>query len=218
MNMTKTLATVADEPEPIEAGTALARPAITACATQQDAETLVAFRAAVRDRAAAIEAWFAPQVAQAHALHKDLVGKRDEALRPYREAEAWAVALVKIWQRRVEEARRQALAAQQEAARQQAAAKAAAAGDTATAGAILTGEQVTPANSVPPVALPSSKLAGFCAPKVWRAECLDLAALVRAIAAGAAPIALVVFDAAAAKQHARETNGAPIAGVKTWKE
>lgn len=108
-------------------------------------------------------------------------------------------------QRRLEEDARVAEAAQLEQA-----------GDGETAVAVL----ATPA-FVPPVIAPRAapKVAGVTTHQVWKAVCSDLLTLVRAIAAGKAPLNLVQANQPAINAQVRLTKGdTNVPGLKAWPE
>ncbi len=167
-------------------------------------------------------------IQQAHATHKTLTGKRKVLLDPAKAAEKLVKVKMATWVRAEEakaaEAARIAEAAAQAEAKRQAeeeqlaaAAEAEANGDLAEAEAILC-EEPTPAPVAPIAPKPAApKVSGVSIRKVWKAQVTDLLELVKAVAAGTAPITLLKADPAALNSYAKSwKEQAALPGVRVW--
>ena len=135
-----------------------------------------------------------PVIEATHKAHKAAVAQKRELDADLVEADQ--IIRLKVGrytdqQRQLErQAAAQALAVQR-AALQQAehdAAKLRAAGDHAAAELVVVAAEIA---STPPAPAPAAKAKGVSTPERWHAEVTDLAALVRAIAEGRAPLSLV---------------------------
>jgi len=116
--------------------------------------------------------------------------------------------------RREEQAKRDAEARKEQERLAKLAAKAEAAGKIEKAEAI---EQRAAAVVAPVVQVEQPRVAGLATREVWHAECTDLLALVKAIAAGQAPLSLVVANDKVIGQQARSLKqDFTAAGIRVW--
>lgn len=128
---------------------------------------------------------------------------------------------------RLEEAAR--LAAEAETARLrkeaedaiiEAAATAEANGDLATAERILAEPVIVPTPSpvvtfTPPVQMPApTRVKGLSFHRVWECDLISLDDVIREVAAGRAPKRLLKLDESAARDYAKDTEGAPVRGLR----
>lgn len=151
---------------------------------------------------------------------KEIMGLFEPAVTLLNDAETVLKGALKVWQgkeqiriaqeqkaQREELARQQREAAKQEQETREAAAKAEAAGDTAKA-ADLNMQADTKAavaevlQYAPPVSVAPTKLAGISTRETWKAEVVDLFALVKAVAEGKASIELLQANQVAINKRA----------------
>jgi hypothetical protein len=190
--------------------------------------------AAVR---AEVEETFGPVVASAHAAHKAALAAKAKHDEPLKAAERHLKASMGGYaaeQERVRQAeqRRLAAIAQAEAEAEakrlaeeqvlELAIEAEQAGDDEQAEAILA-EPLPPPEPVfaAPVIVPRStpQVAGISSRQTWKAECCDLLALVRAVAAGQAPIDALQPNVVFLGQQARSLRSAlRYPGIRVWAE
>ena len=173
---------------------------------------------AYQDRVRAI---FRPHIDAAHKTHKGLVAEEKRHLEAPIAAEAQVKTAMVTWaqaeQRRLDDARRQAETEARRIAEEQAIAEAAAAeaaGDHELAEAIVDQPVMV---ATPPVVRAAPKVAGIAIRTTWHAEVVNLLELVRAVAAGKAPLALLLPNLPAINAQARSLKGeARIAGVRVF--
>lgn len=166
-----------------------------------------------------IKEFWAPEKEMASKLHKSLVAKEKAMLDPVGVEKSAKVSSMRAWQDEQERARRaaQALAEAEAKKRAEEAALAhavalEAAGDKAGSEAVLSAPVVAP-----PVYIPPTTPTGYgqFTKKTWKADVFDLMALVKAIAAGTAPIQSVQADTVFLNQQARALKSAMnISGVR----
>jgi hypothetical protein len=181
--------------------------------TAEDATHGDELRGELVARRKAVEGWFAPLVDAAHKAHRQLCDRRAIALTPFAETEKIVSSKLVVWHGEQERIRREAEAAAMRAAREEAerrqiaeAEAALDAGDDDRAEAIL--EAPPPPVLVPrPNFEPAPKLASTAFANRWHAEVVDLMALVRAIAAGKAPLECVQANMIALNGLARSLKG-----------
>jgi len=169
----------------------------------EDEQTYIAVCAKVKDAAAnikAIEAYMQPFIDRAHAAHKRLTTVRGRLTGPFEEAKTKLSALVFNFQVEQEQKRaREEESARAAALKQQQEDQAAQAEQLASEGRFEEGVGVletpvvpyipaTVATSVPKVKGISTAKESYCG------EVVDLMALVKGIAAGQAPLSMVVAD------------------------
>lgn len=166
-----------------------------------------------------IKDYWEEDIARAYSMHKSLVSKREEMMKPVSARKALLRDQMKAWEDEQERVRREEQArADAEAKRlaeEQALAEAAmheAAGDHEAAAAVIE-QPLAPA----PVVVASTVPKGFgtFTRRTWRAEVTDLMALVKAVAAGKAPIKCLEANMPFLNNQARALNTAMnIPGVK----
>lgn len=137
-----------------------------------------------------INAYWADDVAAAHKLHRSLVAKREAMLEPVGEIKKSIVTDMKRWSDAQDRARREAQARADAEARERAEAESAA-----------TNAPMAPAPVVVPNAVPGGF--GTFTRKVWKAEVVDLIALVKAVADGKVPITAIEANATFLNTQAR---------------
>lgn len=164
-------------------------------------------------------------VAQAHRAWKTVCGKRKEMLDPIAAATAKLSNAISAYDQEQEERRKEAQRLLDEAARIQrekeiADALAAAKADGATKRELKQIEKQELAAPVStPVVAAAPKPAGLSVPKPWDARLTNLMLLVKAIAAGKAPITLVHFDESMARRYAQSTKGTvEVPGVEFYQK
>lgn len=158
-----------------------------------------------------VRALFAPHKKAAHKMHADLCADEQRHLAAPEAAEKLVKIAMVHWaaaeDRRIAEARRQAEAEAKRIAEDQQLAEAAAAeaaGEAEVAQSIMDQPiMVAP----PPVVRAAPKVAGVAVITRWDAEVTDLAALVRAVAAGKAPLAMVQANMVVVRGQARSLKG-----------
>lgn len=158
----------------------------------ESADAVAAFRNLIVERRKRIEEWFKDPVDAAFKAHRALTDKRREALARYEDPERIVNDKLKAWNKEQERLRREAEeAAERERERQmeedrlQRALEAEQAGDKGLAERIVDGRTPTPVPHVPVAAPPPRRVAGVTFAKKYRAEVVDVGALIRA--AGARP-------------------------------
>ncbi len=159
-----------------------------------------------------IKEFWAPEKEMASKLHKSLVAKEKAMLAPVEEEKSAKVQSMRKWADEQERLRREAQA-KAEAEAKKAAEEAALAqavaleesGDKDAAESVL----ATPVTA-PPVYVPKSTPGGYgqFTRKSWKAEVVDLLALVKAVAAGQAPIQAIQAEAVFLNQQARSLKSA----------
>lgn len=156
---------------------------------------------------AEIDATFDPIISKAHEAHKEAIGQKKKVDAPLVEAEAILKPRIATYLREQERIRREEelrlrKQAEEEAARQQVAEAALLddIGETDQANKILEEKPY-----VPPVVLPRAtpKVAGISVRETWSAQITSLPDLVRAVAAGRAPIQCLKADETFLNQQAR---------------
>lgn len=188
---------------------------------------------------------FRPRIQQAHELHKGLLADERRFLGPVLDAERLvrgrcatyeqavedqrkaAEAAARREQERLEAEERARVAAEQKRLQAEAeerrlaeAAKAEEAGDKATAERLISAPVVVPAVAprpvfVPPPSIAAPKAEGYSSRDAWSAEVTNLMALVKAVAAGKAPLSYLKADEVALNGVARALkNAMNVPGVK----
>lgn len=180
---------------------------------------------------------FRPRIQQAHALHKGLVADEKKFLEPVERAERVVRERIALYEQECERERRaleetarleRERLASEEAARVAAlerqlvreaeerqltqAVAAEAAGDRETAARLLEAPPVVPVIAprpvfVPPPAVAAPKAQGVSFRDDWSAEVVDLLALVKAVASGHQPLALLQANVPALNQMAKALKG-----------
>lgn len=177
----------------------------------------------VKDLRKEIDAEFDPAIKSAHEAHKKVLELKRKVEAPLVEAEAFLKPQISRYmqeqerKRREEEERlRQEALRQEEERRLAEAAMAEEEGDNETAEAIISEPIYVP----PPVVAPSTpKLQGVAIRETYRAQVVDFMALVRAVAAGQAPIQCLKADEVYLNQRARADKKAlRIPGVVAYSE
>lgn len=158
-----------------------------------------------------VERVWAPVVKAAHDAHKTATRARGEQDAPLAQAEARLKGAIGSYAQeqeriaRVAAAQAAAAAAKaEEDARIEEAAALEAAGEVEEAERVL----MAPPPPPPPPVRATPRLSGVSVSEVWRARCVDLPALVAAVAAGHAPASLLAFDQRAGDALAAATRGA----------
>ena len=161
-----------------------------------------------------VKAFFDPDIAKAHELHKSLTAKRKAFLDPLNEAEAAGKSARITWdneQERLRKAEQDRLDAEARAKEEKEKAKleakaqkAEANGDAAAAEAIRERKEQVIVQA--PIAAPRTvETAGIKKVKKWKAEVTDPLALIKAVAEGKAPIGLVMPNDQALQRQAVAT-------------
>lgn len=157
-----------------------------------------------------IQKYWEEDIDRAYQSHRSLTRKRDEMLKPVSERKVLLKRQMGVWEDEQERVRRETQRVADEAARkmaeEQALAEAEAherAGDSAAAAAVLE-QPMQP----PPVAVRSAVPKGYgtFTRKIWRAEIVDLMALVKAVAAGKAPLQALEANMVFLNNQARVMN------------
>lgn len=145
-----------------------------------------------------IEATFGPMQRAAHAAWQEVLAQRRRVEKPLTDAEERLKAAIGTWdmeQRRLEQARAAEAAAaaraREEARRIEDAIALVQAGDAVAADALLDEPMPAPPAPIPAAPRPASPAATRF---VWRAHVADMRALVKAVAEGRLPEALLVVD------------------------
>lgn len=167
-----------------------------------DSETFARAGVVLRDMKAVrkeIAETFGPIIQSAHATWKEAIAQRKRVEAPLEDAERHVKAKVSAYlqaeeqSRRVETARLAAQAkAEDDERRLEEAGALEAAGEPEAAERVLDKPTFQP--PPPPVSRPAPKAAGISSRELWRADVVDLTALVRSVAAGDAPISLLTVD------------------------
>lgn len=161
----------------------------------------------ITDKEKKVHAYWDEDVERAHEAHKSLVAKRASFLDPLKTAKNWLKQQMKDWQTAEEHKRleieRQAQEAARKLAEDQALAQAAALekeGDKAAAEEVISRPVDVPAivvqNTIP-------KGYGSFTRKTWSADVTDLMSLVKAVAAGQAPLMALSANTAFLNNQAR---------------
>lgn len=137
-----------------------------------------------------IAAYWESDVATAHKLHRSLVAKREAMLGPVGEIKKALVVDMKRWADDQERERREAQARAEADARRRAEAESA-----------VTEVAVAPDPVVVPKTVPSGF--GTYTRKTWRAEVVDVAAFIKAVADGRIPVAAIEPNTAFLNNQAR---------------
>jgi hypothetical protein len=167
---------------------------------------------AIKALRAEIDQTFDPIIGKAHEAHKEAIAQKKKVDAPLVEAEGLLKPRIARYledqerKRRAEELRLQKLA-QEEAERQQLADAALLddIGETAMANALIEEKVYTP-----PVVLPRTapKIAGITVRETWSAQVVNLMDLVKAVAAGRAPIQALQANTVFLNQQARSLKNA----------
>lgn len=159
-------------------------------ASPEDADTLASIRGEIQARQKAVEDWFREPVEAAHKAHKALTTRRAEALAKFSEPLRIANQKLAAWNQEQARLRREAEeAAERERQRLmdeeriRKATEAEAAGDDHLAERIVSGSTPVAVPHVPVAAPAPRKVAGVSFVRKFRAEVVDVHALVRAVAA-----------------------------------
>jgi hypothetical protein len=161
-------------------------------------------------------------VSAAHKAHKLLVERRKQHTDPLLDAErllklkmsAYVAEQERIARQRAAEAEARARE-EAEARRLEEAAELEAAGESEAAMASLDAPVLVVLPPPPPIAVPKAE--GITSREVWHGEVTDLAALVKAIAEGKAPITFITPATSQVSQWARATRGSvQVPGVRVW--
>lgn len=167
-----------------------------------------------------------PVVAAAHSAHKAATAQRNALQQPLLEAETLIKRKIGAYLD-AEEKKRRAEIARQDAERRRAAeeeqlrraAAEEAAGNAEAADRVLEEEPMQSLPPAPPPPAPPQKVAGVSARKRFKAEVTDLAALVRDIASGRAPISLVQVNQSKLNQQVQALDGqVNYAGVRVYED
>jgi len=167
---------------------------------------------AVKGLRAEIDSTFDPIISKAHEAHKEAIAQKKKVDAPLVEAEGILKPRISTFLREEERKRQEEeMRLQKEAedrAKEEQLANAVILddiGETAMANRIL-----EEAVYVPPVVLPSAapRVAGISMRETWSAQVVDLMRLVKAVAAGTAPIQCLSADTVFLGQQARSMKGA----------
>lgn len=219
-----------------ERGDLVAQADALTVSSQSEYESAARFLVAIKALLAKVAETFDPVVLAAHRAHKAAVEarrkhadpleaaewrvkttmarylteqerlRREEAARLEREAREAEARRIAAERREYEEARLKAAEALEEAGMHEEA-------DAVLSEPMPEPDPIPPPPPSPTIARPTA--AGIAVRETWSAEVTDLAALVRAIAAGQAPLTLVRASSAALGQWARATKGSvAIPGVR----
>jgi hypothetical protein len=163
-----------------------------------------------------ITEFFRPDIDKAHELHKSLLAKMKQVDSAPAQVESKFRSMISDWLRR----ERERVAAKQrqldEEARKKALAEAKKEGDAKTAKAIETGKIAVVSERAPE---PVAKVEGVTTREYFSAEVIDLMALVKAVAAGKAPLEYLTANQSGLNGVMRATKGqAVIPGVRAKRE
>jgi hypothetical protein len=158
---------------------------------QSDVEKSVELERGLKDNKKAIEDGFKPIVEEAHRIHKALTAKRGAFLKPIEDALLLIQRKRNAFLSEQERIRREQEAAilkaqkeAEEAERLRQAELAELNGDTEGAEAILSGQAAVHTPFAPSAPVEQTKTEGLVTKTIYKAECTDKMALVKAIAAG----------------------------------
>jgi len=156
------------------------------------------------------------------AAGRELDAQKNEASAPLKSAEIQIKRAMSDFTteqeriRRIEQAKADEAARKQQEKLQQQAARAAASGKFEKAGQL---EQRAATVVAPVIQIESPKVAGISPRETWHAECVDLKALVKAIAEGRAPLSLVMANDKVLGAQARSLKADFVCdGVRVWSE
>lgn len=212
--------------------------ALTVVNNQQmlEASELVKAVAAQRKEVAAT---FNPIIERAHAAHKEALAQKAKFDGPLEQAQRRLAGCIGSYQAEQERIRREAqaeaerlqreaeakerarLKAEEEDRILAAAAQAEDAGDAELAEAIVSAPVVVELPPPAPVIVPRSVPAvqGIVSRETWKAECVDLMALVKAVAAGTVPLRAIMANDVFLGQQARSLKElCRYPGVRVWSE
>lgn len=169
---------------------------------------------AVKDLRAEVNRTFDPIIHKQYQAHQEAIAQKKRHDAPLMQAEGLLKPRMAAYLRAEEESRRAAEKVLQEAATLQEAVDAEARGDQRSAEAALDGQGIVSVSMPTP-----PKVAGISRREVWSAEVTDLAALIKAVAAGHAPMALLLPNMSALNQQAKALKASMrYPGVKAVRE
>lgn len=207
-----------------------AAPQIAAIRTAEQADGVGIFLKKVAEVRKRIAEFFRPNIDAAHKLHRSLLAQMKQVDERPAELEAACRRMLALWTDEQERVRREEQERLDYEARQKAEDEARAAATNARlsgnraaaklhaqeAEAIASGNVAVVSTAVNPV---RTTVLGVRTQDVYRAELVDLKALVQAVASGRAPITLVAFNQSEADRLARNTKGSlMVPGVRWVKE
>ncbi len=170
----------------------------------EQAEQVAKYLNQVRGLQKRIEEWFSPMRDNAHKAWKSICGKENEMQAKPTEMIKHCRAMLANWTDREEERERQEQKRLDDEAKAKAIAEAKAEGDKQLAKDIKA-DKVAVMSEV--VARPVEKVAGVSTRKTWNIQVVSVMDLVKAVAAGKAPIEYLLPNTSALTNVARATKG-----------